>query len=388
MISSQDLRRLDGTADTSNWSTEVVRDADALDALAGEWEVLHAASPNATPFQSHAWVSSWWREYGRSGRLRVVLVRRAGVLRAAAPLHLVRRGGLAVLAPIGNDISDVSDLLVADGEAATGAELTAALLGLGGWGALDLPEVRPGTAAPGLAASWPGRVHRTPASVMLQVPGRPIEELLGSLSSSSAKAVRKKLRKSTELGVTCRPVDTDDAADAVSRLLELHARQWTGRGMTAEHGRPRFARHLTAAVPSMIRGGHAAMLEYSMDGELVASQIHLVGTEFVGSYLAGVAPEARAGFDVAVAMMAQDLELTARLGRPVFTMFRGEESYKLRWHPEPVTNERLLLVRPRSVSGAVVARGALARAGAVRWVKGRAPWVRDARDRVLRLARR
>ena len=388
MTNSQDLERHDAFTGAPDWSTDVVRDAEALDALAAEWDALHAASPNATPFQAHAWVSSWWREYGRPGRLRVVLIRRAGVLRAAAPLHLVRRGGVAVLVPLGDGISDVSDVLVADGDAHAVEQLAAALLGLGGWGALDLPEVRPGTAAPALATSWPGRTHRTPASVMLQVSGRPIEELLGALSSSSAKAVRKKLRKSADMGVTCRSVDAADAADAVGRLLELHARQWTGRGMTAEHGRPRFARHLTAAVPSMVRGGHAVVLEYSLDGELVASQIHLVGTEFVGSYLAGVAPEARAGFDVAVTMMAQDLEVTTGLGRPVFTMFRGEESYKLRWHPEPVVNERLLLVRPRSVPGAAVAGGALARASAVRWAKRRAPWIREARDRVRRLVRR
>ena len=369
---------------TTGWRAEVVRNADGLDALAEDWSRLHAASPNSTPFQSHAWLSSWWREYGRADRLRVVLVRCDGVLRAAAPLHLVRRSGVAVLVPLGGDISDVADVLVADGDAAAVERLTTALLDLRGWQALDLPEVRPGTAAAGFAAAWPGRVHRTPASVMLQVPGAPVEQLLTTLKSSSAKAVRKKLRKADELGLTCRTVAAQDADEAVRRLLGLHVRQWAGRGMTAEHGRDRFAQHLTRAVPAMVSSGDAAVLEYFLDGEHVAGQIHLVGTEFVGSYLAGIAPEARAQIDVAVAMMRRDLELTVALERPVFTMFRGAEDYKLRWHPTPVTNERVLLVRPRSLPGGGVARAALARAAGVRWAKRRAPWVRDVRDRLLR----
>ncbi|RBY96239.1 glycosyl transferase family 1 [Blastococcus sp. TF02-8] len=368
------------------WSTTVLQDAAALDAIAVEWAALHAGSPNSTPFQSHAWLTSWWREYGRAGRLRIVLVRRDGVLRGAAPLHVVRRGGVPVLAPLGDEISDVSDVLAADDEALD--RLVGALLGLRGWQALDLPEVRPGTAASRLPSAWPARVHRLAASVMLQVPGRPVAELLTTLRSSSAKAVRKKLRRADELGLACRPVDADGAEEAVRRLLDLHARQWAGRGMTAEHGRERFARHLTAAVPAMVAAGHAAVLEYSLEGEHVASQIHLVGTEFVGSYLAGIAPEARARFDVAVAMMREDLELTATLERPVFTMFRGEEEYKLRWHPEPVANQRLLLVRPRSVPGGLVARAVLARGGAVRWAKQRAPWVRNVRDRLRQAAGR
>jgi len=370
------------------WSTEVVRDQEAFDALDVEWSSLHAASPNATPFQTHPWLSSWWREYGRPGRLRVVLVRRDGVLVAAAPLHLVRRAGVPVLAPLADGISDVSDVLVADGSPEALTELAAALLRLRGWQALDLPEVRPGTAAPRLLGTWQGRAYRMPSSVMLQVPGRPIDELLTVLSSSSAKAVRKKLRKADELGLSCRTIGPDEAAGAVERLLDLHARQWAGRGMTAEHGRERFARHLTGAIPRMVECGHAVVLEYSVGEEHLASQIHLAGTEFVGSYLAGIAPEARAQFDVAVTMMRQALQVTAGLGRPAFTMFRGEESYKLRWHPEPVANERVVLVRPRSARGLGVALGVRARAGAVRWAKRRAPWVREVRDRALRLVGR
>ncbi|TFV53696.1 GNAT family N-acetyltransferase [Blastococcus sp. TF02A_35] len=371
-----------------DWQTEVVSDADAFDALAEEWALLHAASPHATPFQSHAWLRSWWRGYGRPGALRVVLVRSGGRLRAAAPLHLVRRAGIGVLAPVGAGISDVSDVLVADGDPEAAAQLVQGLLGLRGWQALDLPEVRPGTGAPLLAAAWPGPVRTTAASVMLQVPGRPVDELLGALKSSSAKAVRKKLRKADELGLTCRQLTAGEADDAVRRLLDLHARQWAGRGMTAEHGRDRFGQHLADAVPAMVASGHAALLEYALDGEHVASQLHLVGTEFVGSYLAGISPEARAQFDVAVVMMRHDLELTTALERPVLTMFRGEESYKLRWHPEPVANTRRLLVRPRSAGGAAVAGAVLARAGAVRWAKQRAPWVREVRDRARRLTRR
>lgn len=63
----------------------LVRDQRDFARLRPEWDELQRRCSTATPFQSHAWLESWWLSYGTDGRLRIVLVRLDGRLIAAAP---------------------------------------------------------------------------------------------------------------------------------------------------------------------------------------------------------------------------------------------------------------------------------------------------------------
>ena len=78
---------------TATWTAEVRRADDGFDGLRAEWDDLVARCAAATPFQTYAWLESWWRTYGEPGRLRLVLVRHGGRLVAAAPFVLRRRAG-------------------------------------------------------------------------------------------------------------------------------------------------------------------------------------------------------------------------------------------------------------------------------------------------------
>nr|WP_237405328.1 GNAT family N-acetyltransferase [Streptomyces sp. SN-593] len=99
----------------------ICRDPEEFAALAPEWTRLHRSCPQATPFQSHAWLHSWWLSYGRPGRLRVVLVRRGGdgtqggdgtgTLVGAVALMRVHRP-LPALVPLGGAVTDYSDVLI------------------------------------------------------------------------------------------------------------------------------------------------------------------------------------------------------------------------------------------------------------------------------------
>src|SRR4051812_2059869 len=129
------------TLEVAVWSVEVRRSDTALAGLAGEWDDLVARCATATPFQTYAWLESWWRSYGLPGRLRLILVRHAGRLVAAAPLMVRRRGGCPVLTPLGGEFSDFTDVLV-DDELAEQAmrRLVATVLREPGWQAIDFPE--------------------------------------------------------------------------------------------------------------------------------------------------------------------------------------------------------------------------------------------------------
>ncbi|MGW4029953.1 GNAT family N-acetyltransferase [Streptomyces sp. NPDC004838] len=323
------------------------RDQREFSRLRPEWDDLQRRCSTATPFQSHAWLDSWWLSYGVGGRLRIVLVRRDGRLIAAAPLMLVHRP-MPLLVSLGGGISDYSDILVDDENAAT---TTAAVIALerglqraARHAVIDLREVRPGAAAERLYERWTGGRQRLPDSVCLELPAAPMEELVKRLPTHPAQRVRAKLRKIDALKIEGVPVTDHGVPDAMGHLLRLHELQWRGRGVTVEHLRPRFAEHLVRATRRMVRDGSATLTEYRMDGRVVAAGVALLSGLLTGGYLYGAHPELRERkVDVATMLLRHDADHAAGTGRRVVSLLRGREPYKTHWRPEAVANQRLLM---------------------------------------------
>ncbi|MCL7367864.1 GNAT family N-acetyltransferase [Streptomyces ardesiacus] len=331
-------------------TVELVTDEAVFAALAPEWDRLYGRCAAATPFQSHAWLHSWWRSYGPPGRLRVVLARDGRELVAAAPLMLVRRP-VPALVPLGGAISDYGDVLLDDGRGPDAATALAAGLAAAARTALvDLREVRPGAAAERVYACWRGPRHRLADSLCLELPALPLDELVARLPSAKARQrVRAQLRRLDALGVKSRPVLPDEADTAVRRLLELHRLQWRGRQVTGEHLRPRFREHLVRAAGPMVRSGDAVVTEFRMDDEVVAVDMTLLSRGLAGGYLYGAHPLLRERkADVAVMLLDACAGYARAPGRSTLSLLRGDEPYKHRWRPDPVPNQRLLLARRRT----------------------------------------
>jgi CelD/BcsL family acetyltransferase involved in cellulose biosynthesis len=359
---------------------------DSLTDLRRDWDDLYARCATATPFQAHAWLDSWWRAYGRPGRLRVVAVRRGGRLVAAGAFALRHRWGATVLTPLGGALSDFTDVLLDDEHAAGAARLLAgALLAGRGWQAVDFPETRPGSAAGGaLRAAWPGPSADLPASLCLDLPATPIEDLVRDLPGHARKTVRRRLNQLDRLPLDVRAVPAADAAPAVADLLRLHAAQWRGRGGNPAHLRPAFAAFLTGAVAGMITAGQAVLLEYRLDGRLVAANLIVVGADLAGGYLYGADPALREHADISTLLLSSTLPVAHGRGCATMSMLRGAEAYKSRWRPVESLNRRIVLVRPASVRGAGYAVAVRLRADAVRAAKQRLPWLRQVRDGLRR----
>lgn len=328
------------------YTTELVTDDTVFAALAPDWTRLYRRCSAATPFQSHAWLHSWWLSYGRRGRLRVLVVRDPDGLVAAAPLMRVHRP-VPSLVPLGGAISDYGDVLLDDerGEEAVAA-LAGGLAAAARTALVDLREVRPGGAAERLYDHWPGPRHRVDDSLCLELPAVPMDELIARLPSAKAQQrVRAKLRKLTSLGVERHVVEPDEVDKALRRLLELHQLQWQGRKVTSEHLRPRFRDHLVRSVGPMVAEGDAVVTEFRLDDDVVAVDLTLLSRRLAGGYLYGAHPclrERKA--DVAVML----LDACTGHARGTLSLLRGNEPYKHHWKPEPVVNQRLLLARRRT----------------------------------------
>ncbi|MGY1439263.1 GNAT family N-acetyltransferase [Streptomyces reniochalinae] len=340
--------------------------------LAEEWDGLRARNRSATPFLSHAWLASWWRAYGRRGRLRVVLVRENGRLVAAAPLMLVHRP-LPVLVTLGGQISDYQDVLLDDSCSRAADALARALYAASRTAVVDLREVRPGGAAERLYAAWPGVRRRLADSVCLELPGVPMEEMLRRLAPASAKRTRRKLRRIDELGIEAHEVTGERVPESVSTMLRLHERQWRGRGVTPEHLRPRFRAHLVGAVEQLVASGDAAVTEYRIGGRVAACDVALVSRDLVCGYLYGADPALRdRRVDIATMLLRHDAHFASATGRGTLSLLRGTEPYKLRWQPVTAANRRYLLARPQLAPALeLLAAKAAAREAAARLVRER-----------------
>ncbi|MFG3285424.1 GNAT family N-acetyltransferase [Streptomyces sp. NPDC048111] len=318
--------------------------------LAAPWQELHRRCRSATPFQTHAWLHSWWLSYGIRGRLRVHLVYRDDQLVGAAPLMRVRRP-FPALVPLGGAITDFMDVLLDDDCAQEAAEaLTGALLASARGALIDLGEVRPGAGAERIHANWPSYKHRLMHSRCFELPACGMEALLARMPSGRRQRIRAKLRKIDALGLEERTVPHQRVPGALRTLLELHALQWQGRGVTREHLRPRFEAHLARAVSEMARQGDAVVTEFVLDGEVVASDLTLLSPSLSGGYLYGVHPVLRGRkVDVATMLLRAGAQRIDGTGRTTLSLLRGNEPYKQHWRPDMQVNQRFLLSRRRTL---------------------------------------
>ncbi|WNZ11361.1 GNAT family N-acetyltransferase [Streptomyces sp. 11x1] len=351
---------------TTPYTTELVTDARAFAEVAPGWGRLYERCGAATPFQSHAWLHSWWLSYGRPGRLRLVLVREGSELVAAAPLML-RRGPVPRLVPLGGTISDYGDVLIDDERADRAAAVLAKALSSAARTALiDFREVRPGGAVEHVYERWSGPRHRLQDSLCLELPAVPMDELVSRLASGKAQRIRAKLRKLRSLGVERHVVTPDRVGPALQRLLELHRLQWQDRNVTPEHLQTRFCEHLTRSVGPMVSSGDAVVTEFRLDGDVVAVDLTLLSRRLAGGYLYGAHPRLRERkADVAVILLDACTQHAGNRRLHTLSLLRGDEPYKHHWRPESITNRRLLLARRRTapLMSAVVGDVAVRRRG-------------------------
>jgi len=319
------------------------RDFAALDE---DWEDLYEHCPSATPFQSWAWLYSWWESYGEGYELRLIVVRDGGLLVGLLPLMVPRGLSFGRLLLIGTGSTDYLDVLVREGWEQAVAEVGArALKGLGGWRVADLRDVHPTAAVWDIFHGWEGprTYFRRFGSPVMDV--RPWDELVTSLSKNHRSSVRRTLRRAENDRVRSKLAEPADAKEAATRWMTLHQEAWKGRNIAPEHLDERFKAHLEAAARRMTAHGLGGISEFWRDGEVIASHFLVFGRDFTGQHLFGATQEALRRYQVS-SLYIWDLINAARARRDTYLDFlRGEEPYKLRWASRVVPNFQLVLGR-------------------------------------------
>jgi hypothetical protein len=379
----------------------VLRSTTEFASLEEEWDGLYESCPSATPFQSWAWLYSWWEVYGEgSYGLRLITLRdEGGLLVGLLPL-MVRRGRLLLLGDNAKALywyvtSPYKDVLVREGWEERVAEAGArALKGLGGWRVADLQELMPEAAVWEILREWDGPKTRVPITDYLLMHAKPWEELLTSLSRKLRKTARRTLRHAEQDGLRCEPAAPEDAEQAVRTLVDLHRESWRGRRIDPEDLSPRYEAFMEAAARRMTGRRIGRISEFRrQDGQVLISQFLLFDKDFVGIYVTGAGEEASRRYQLETLSNWDAMNVARNRGSAYVSFMDGTPRDKLRWASEVIHSHRAILGRGRAFwvpyAGYYVARDryhAVRSEAQVYVYSENAPrWVKNATDRYYAL---
>jgi CelD/BcsL family acetyltransferase involved in cellulose biosynthesis len=357
----------------------IIDDAKEFAVLEEEWEDLYRDAPLATPFQSWAWLYSWWEFYGEQYQLRLITVRKEGLLVGIVPLMLKRRWGFGRLLFIGTGITDYLDLLAREGwEGYVSQAAREALWRISSWQVAELHELRPSAAAWGVFNGWDGprtRIHQTNCPI---IDVQPWDELLMSFKRKIRYDIRRNVRRADEDGIHCELVGPADAQRAARRLVALNLEQWEERGISPEALTRRFEAHLEAVAHRMTARDSGGISEVWLNGEAIASHFFVFGRDFVGEYMVGSGKESLRRYQVSSLFIRDGLEIARKRNVDCLDLLGGEEPYKMRWTSRVVSNHRVILGRT-PIFWAPYAAYRLARLKARRYVEeeGTHRWIKS-----------
>jgi CelD/BcsL family acetyltransferase involved in cellulose biosynthesis len=329
-------------------TSEVVitdRDEDFA-ALEEEWEDLHGNSPLATPFQSWAWLYSWWEHYGEGYKLHLITIREGGLLVGIMPLMLEYRGGFGRLLFVGTGLTDYLDVLMRGGwESRVSDVARRALQRMDSWQVADLQQLRPAAATWSIFRKWPGPLAWAWQSNCSELHVEPWNELVASLARNLRSDVRRTLRRVERDKVLCKLASIEDAKHAAHHCVDLHREMWRGRNIHPEHLTDRFKSHIVHAAVRMTARGSGGISEFWQGGNVIASNFFLFGQDLVQGYLHGASKEALQHYQLSSLNIWDAVNLARNMNSSRVGLGRGDERYKLRWNPRVLPNYRAILGR-------------------------------------------
>jgi CelD/BcsL family acetyltransferase involved in cellulose biosynthesis len=315
-------------------------------ALEEEWEDLYQNSPLATPFQSWAWLYSWWESYGQDYELRLVTLRSGNLLVGIMPLMLERRGKFGRLLYVGTPLSEYNDVLVRrEWEVQVSEAGRQALRQISGWHVADLQELRPEAATWSIFSGWTGPQTRVWQDNCPVINVKPWDELVASLSKNHRSTVRRALRRAEADGMRGEVAGQGRVEQAARTLVALHREAWRERdvNIVPEHLTQRFESCMVAAASRMTARGLGGISEFWRDGEVIISSFWVSGRDFMGTYVLGVSQEALRRYQWSSLYIWDAVNIACSRNSSRLDLLRGEESYKLRWSSRTVHNHRLIL---------------------------------------------
>jgi CelD/BcsL family acetyltransferase involved in cellulose biosynthesis len=302
-----------------------------LEALTPQWAELWRRAPEASPFQSPAWLLAWWRHFG-TGALRILAARRDGSLVGLLPLYELEEPERRKLLPIGIGLSDYIDALVDPSAPGAAEMLLDAIRELPEWRECHLPELPPDAAlAAGLAPG--GLVEergRTVACPVMRLPVPPAK-LDAIVPKKTLRDLRQAVSRSGAAGgATIETADRDRLTDFMEDLFALHERRWQARGEAGVCADTTVRAFHAEAARALAAAGMLRLYRLRIAGATAAVYYGFCWRDRAYAYLGGfdpdlprLSPGAQILYHAIVAAVAE--------GCREFHFLRGGEAYKYAW---------------------------------------------------------
>jgi CelD/BcsL family acetyltransferase involved in cellulose biosynthesis len=329
----------------------------ALAALWPDWTELWRHCPDATPFQSPAWLRPWWDEFG-TGQPRVAVLRADDRLLGVLPLYRLDEPGGAKLLPMGAGVTDLHDALLSPEAPADAADrLLAAALAAGDGVPCDLPDLPPGAALRAAAAppGWRAAWREDSVCPVLHL-AEAADPLRAAIPAGLHRKLRMNRNRAARLGGAALELATPATAPALlDALVALHQARWQRDGGAGVLADPAVLDFHRAAIPGLAASGMLRLGVLRVGGRIAAASYAMTaGRDRLLFYLTGYDP-GLAAVSPGNLLLAEMIEAGLREGRREMQFLRGEEAYKFAWGAQARCNLACRLVpddRPSSDAAA------------------------------------
>jgi CelD/BcsL family acetyltransferase involved in cellulose biosynthesis/SAM-dependent methyltransferase len=316
--------------------TAIVSDIAGLAALEAPWWDLFEACPEATPFQSPAWLLAWWRAF-HPGDLRVVAVTDGERLVGLGPFYIERSIAGGRLLPMGIGTSDYLDVLVAaDRRGPVETTIAAEIEQLAGWQEwelTDLASFAAGRWLPELSSCNAEDEAAAPCHVLpLDPTGDDPARLLPRGKARKLRMAEHRAARAD--GFSIHHADAGSLAPMLDRLIDLHCRRWRERGDTGVFSDERVVRCHREALPRLNERGMLRLYGLERNGIVTAVQLGFKRGERAYAYVAGFDP-ADGHVSPGTLLTAHAIREAWREGCRWFDFLKGEEAHKASWGARP-----------------------------------------------------
>jgi CelD/BcsL family acetyltransferase involved in cellulose biosynthesis len=279
------------------------------------------------PFVTPPWLKSWWRVFGETSELLLLLIACGGRPIGVAPLMLAGDTGRIIGSA---DLCDTGDVIVEAQEEQPFFSGLFKFLESRRISRLVFGSVRPDSAVRRFAAaahqpsSWRSSSRVVGYSIEMALPvGWP--EYFAGLSSKQRHEVRRKLRRLSEAGeIVVGDCDAGEMESAMNRFIDLFRRSRKDKAAFMNDARERFFRELAVELAA---SGMLRLQEMTINGVTAAMVFCVQHEQSLYLYNNAYRPEYRS---LSIGLMSKVLSIQTAIEAElaIYDFLGGTERYK------------------------------------------------------------
>ena len=320
----------------------VIEDFGEFEGLSGIWNNVLQRSHDNDIFSTWEWLWCWWKHFGKSRDLRLMIAEEDGRIVGFAPFmvssysfkHL---GKLRRVEFVGFPHADYNNFLLMKKEIECVRLFLYGLMEYSDWNLLDLRDIREGSAsAESLRKLCDGgdpalKLRDGTLCLYIKLPSS-VDDYVKGLSRNMRRNLRKrmrKLRESYKVGFKTQR-DFSSVGKAMEMFFKLHQERWRSRGELGAFSSKDFRNFHTDVAKLFDRKGWLDLHFLTANDEPVAAAYTFdYGSKKYG-YLTGFDPEF-GRYSVGNLLKMHLVEECVKKGFTEYDLTRGFEPYKADW---------------------------------------------------------